>query len=187
MNAVFGIMRLGLGYIQMKLFNILFGFYPSLEWKGGLPTLLCLFWIGNLWKNESSSYKSYMFSSSLSQTFAFIQVGTYYIVAKSALKLFELRYEVPAKSWPLTCSADERSSQKETFDGRQQEYSIWVINFPPLHSTLEKGRDYTRKIVGFSWFFPLTRRAKHLHALCDRWIFQGRVLCSCDQVMEHLY
>lgn len=98
MNAVFGIMRLGLGYIQMKLFNILFGFYPSLEWKGGLQTLLCLFWIGNLWKNESSSYKSYMFSSSLSQTFAFIQVGTYYIVAKSALKLFELRYEVPAKS-----------------------------------------------------------------------------------------
>lgn len=94
MNAVFGIMRLGLGYIQMKLFNILFGFYPSLEWKGGLPTLLCLFWIGNLRKNE----RSYMFSLSLSQTFAFIQVGTYYIVAKSALKLFELRYEVPAKS-----------------------------------------------------------------------------------------
>ena len=127
-----------------------------------------------------------MFSLSLSQTFAFIQVGTYYIVAKSALKLFELRYEVPAKSWPLPFSADERWSKEGNFWWKQ-EYSIWVINFPPPHSTLEKGRDYTRKIVGFSWFFPLTRRAKHLHALCDRWIFQGRVLCSCDQVMEHLH
>ena len=98
-----------------------------------------------------------MFSLSLSKTFYLHPGTTYYIELLSQhLKLFELRYEVPAKSWPLTCSADERSSQKETFDGRQQEYSIWVINFPPPHSTLEKGRDYTRKIVGFSWFFPLT-------------------------------
>ena len=161
MNAVFGIMRLGLGYIQMKLFNILFGFYPSLEWKGGLPTLLCLFWIGNLRKNE----RSYMFSLSLSQTFAFIQVGTYYIVAKSALKLFELRYEVPAKSWPLLCSADERS--KEGNFWWKQEYSIWVINFPPPHSTLEKGRLHQENCGLFLVLSP----PKHLHALCDRWIF----------------
>ena len=55
----------------------------------------------------------------------------------------------------------------------------------PLLTQLWKKGDYTRKIVGFSWFFlPL-----NICMLCvtDGFSKGRRVLCTCDQVMEHLH